>query len=91
MFEDAIAWSGTADAWTKMAREFLTVNGFLISPKRVLTRVSFGIKRLPLVAEPTESSKSEEVAEYHIKTARNQADAIRVRSSFINLHPFSLS
>lgn len=50
-------------------REFLCVNAFFISKDWVLRRVSLGVKRLEIVDDS-------------IKTAKLQAAAIRVRSTF---------
>lgn len=86
--QTAIAWSGTADAWSKRSREFLCVNGFYIDKKWVLRRVSFGVKRMEIEPEKvselaTQEEKDAAANAFHIKTAELQAAAIRVRSLFL--------
>lgn len=73
--QNCIGWSFTADAWSKMAREFFSVNAFLIDlddksapSDHVLTRICLGVKRLDVSTEDT------------IKTAKDQAEAIKVLS-----------
>jgi hypothetical protein len=70
--QGCFGWSFTADAWSKMAREFFSVNAFFINRDdkepvndHVLTRVCLGVKRL-------------EVNDDTIKTAKDQAEAIKV-------------
>ena len=93
MLYDASAWSGTADAWSKMAREFMSISAFFIDKNRFLRRISFGMRKLPIVEKPQKPEKKnkgvaptpQEQAEYatrttefNIKTAALQAQAIEV-------------
>lgn len=61
-----------------MAREFLTANAFIIDDDDVLRRISFGIRRLPVIAAPIDENDASVMREYHIKTAALQAEAIEV-------------
>lgn len=71
MLSNAPAWSATADTWSKMGREYISINGFFIDDEWILRRVSFGIKRL----EVSLPSMTEDAS---IKTAERQAHAIKV-------------
>jgi hypothetical protein len=77
-------WSGTFDAWSKQCKEWLTANAFIIDDKRRLTRVCFGIRKLPIIKKPDVSPVSPSEAEvrlleeYSIKTGQAQAEAVQV-------------
>jgi hypothetical protein len=78
MLYGAVGWWGTADAWSKLSREYLTSNSFLIDKNDVLRRVSFGIRRMPVVLAPGSDALPDELKEYNIKTAQLQGEAILV-------------
>lgn len=78
-----------------MSREYLTSNAFLIDKDDVLRRVSFGIRKMPVVLAPGSDALPDELKEYNIKTAQLQGEAILVfnlllMSPFLSDSAFSI-